>query len=438
LTAQLGGAFSSLAKAAGLELKIQCPPLPEDVWVDRVLWEKIVLHLMSNAIRNTSHGEVGVSLREVGNWVELQIWDTGPGMSPAQLQNVSSANGHQPPGIHPVRAGVEIPLVARLAKLHGGKLHIESQPGKGTRFTVSIPRGYAHLSPERVVREPRTWSALSSVDSFIANACQTPGDARARHEVSAGMGNWAYLEGTPRRMHRVLIAVQTPELRRYCEQVLGTIYAIETVTATGQIAGGLSCEGIDLLLIEASPEARGLLRTIRANPAIESLAVIAVTAHSPAEDRLCGGADAFLVMPFTSRDLLVLVEFQITLANRRRQKIDRERKAKELAESHSRLLEQVLDVLPIGIIVSDPGTGARTLANREAERFLSDKPWRVNLIQRQLERERGNSTSALMWLYDVPPGDKLDVVMQTHQIRGADGRLLSNVMTISPPGSRGS
>jgi CheY-like chemotaxis protein len=438
LTAMLGGAFSTMTQVAGLQLKIECPSLPADVWVDRVLWEKIVLHLLSIAIRNTSQGEVGVSVRDVGNWLELQVWDTGPGMSAAQLQNVSSAGSPNLPHSRPVRAGVEIPLVARLARLHGGKLHIESQPGKGTRFTVSIPRGHAHLPPERVVREPRTWSSLSSIDSFLANALQHAGDARARHEVSAGMGNWAYLEGIPRRIHRVLVSVQTPELRRYCEQVLGSVYAIETVTAPGQVAGGLSFEGVDLLLIEASPEARGVLRTIRANPPTESVGVIVITAHSPQEDRLCGGADAFLSMPFTSRDLLVLVEFQIALANRRRQKTDRERKARELAESHSRLLEQVLDVLPIGIIVSDATTGARTLANREAMRFLDDKPWGVNLIQRQLERERGSSASGLMWLYDVPPGDKLDVVMQTHQIRGADGRLLSNVMTISPPGNRGS
>jgi hypothetical protein len=63
LTADLAGVFRSAIERAGLRLQVDCPPLPEPVYVDREMWEKIVLNLLSNAFKFTFEGEISVSLR---------------------------------------------------------------------------------------------------------------------------------------------------------------------------------------------------------------------------------------------------------------------------------------------------------------------------------------------------------------------------------------
>ncbi len=63
LTADLASVFRSAVERAGLRLVVDCPPLPEPVYVDRDMWEKIVLNLLSNAFKFTFEGEIAVALR---------------------------------------------------------------------------------------------------------------------------------------------------------------------------------------------------------------------------------------------------------------------------------------------------------------------------------------------------------------------------------------
>jgi signal transduction histidine kinase len=65
-TAELASVFRSAIEKARLRLVVDCPPLPEPVFVDRDMWEKIVLNLMSNAFKFTFEGEIAVTLRQVG------------------------------------------------------------------------------------------------------------------------------------------------------------------------------------------------------------------------------------------------------------------------------------------------------------------------------------------------------------------------------------
>jgi PAS domain S-box-containing protein len=83
LTIELASAFESAAEQAGLRLVIDCPPLRSPVYVDRSMWEKIVLNLLSNAFKFTFAGEIAVRLTLVGDRVELTVQDTGIGIAAA-------------------------------------------------------------------------------------------------------------------------------------------------------------------------------------------------------------------------------------------------------------------------------------------------------------------------------------------------------------------
>src|SRR5262249_45487076 len=79
-TAELASMFRSVVERAGMRLGVDCPPLPRPVLVDREMWEKVVLNLLSNAFKFTHEGEIAVSLRLVGEQAELSVRDTGVGI----------------------------------------------------------------------------------------------------------------------------------------------------------------------------------------------------------------------------------------------------------------------------------------------------------------------------------------------------------------------
>jgi PAS domain S-box-containing protein len=77
LTIELVSMFRSSIERAGIHLIIDCPPLPEPVYIDREVWEKIVMNLFSNALKFTFKSEIILSLRWVTNGIELEVQDTG-------------------------------------------------------------------------------------------------------------------------------------------------------------------------------------------------------------------------------------------------------------------------------------------------------------------------------------------------------------------------
>src|SRR4029077_3907775 len=88
LTTDLASSFRSAAERGGLALIVDCPPLPEPVYVDREMWEKIVLNLVSNAFKFTLEGSITVRLRARDGNAVLDIIDTGTGISPPELPRI--------------------------------------------------------------------------------------------------------------------------------------------------------------------------------------------------------------------------------------------------------------------------------------------------------------------------------------------------------------
>jgi len=92
-TADLASVFRSAVERAGLALTVDCPPLDEPVYVDRDMWEKIVLNLLSNALKFTIEGSIDVRLRAAGQHVELIVADTGAGIAPIDVPHLFPCSG---------------------------------------------------------------------------------------------------------------------------------------------------------------------------------------------------------------------------------------------------------------------------------------------------------------------------------------------------------
>lgn len=151
-TTELASVFRSAIERVNIRLVIDCPPLPEPVYVDREMWEKIVLNLLSNAFKFTFDGEITVRLRRADNHIELAVEDTGVGIPAAEIPHlferfhrVKGARGRTFEG-----SGIGLSLIQELVKLHSGTVQVSSVEGEGSCFTVSIPAGSAHLPRDRI------------------------------------------------------------------------------------------------------------------------------------------------------------------------------------------------------------------------------------------------------------------------------------------------
>ncbi|HKY05338.1 MAG TPA: GAF domain-containing sensor histidine kinase, partial [Blastocatellia bacterium] len=141
LTSDLASGFRSAIERAGIEFLIDCQVLPEPVFVDREMWEKVVLNLLSNAFKFTFEGCIEVRMRAVGDGAELTVKDTGTGIPDIEIPHlfkrfhrVQGARGRTYEG-----TGIGLALVQELIKLHGGSIRVESEKDRGSEFIVKLP-----------------------------------------------------------------------------------------------------------------------------------------------------------------------------------------------------------------------------------------------------------------------------------------------------------
>ena len=136
--------FQIPAEAEGVRLVCDVPQeCPAEV--DRVQIERMLTNLLSNAVKFTPGGRVRVELRGIGPAVEIVVEDTGCGIPKESLPHIFD-RFYRVPGSGTAPGpdqglGLGLSFVAWIVKAHQGTIDVQSQPGKGTRFTIEMPAG---------------------------------------------------------------------------------------------------------------------------------------------------------------------------------------------------------------------------------------------------------------------------------------------------------
>ncbi len=350
-TRDLCGLFRSAVESAGLTFVVEVD-LTEPAFVDRSMWEMIVLNLLSNALKFTHDGAVRLTLRSVAGAVELAVADTGVGIPAADLPHVferfrrvrgAKSRSHE-------GSGIGLALVDELVRLHGGTIDVRSEAGKGTTFTVSLPLGSEHLDPTQVVAAEHTVAHTSVVDQYLADVDSTllPGQAPAAVD-EAGKGA------------RILVADDNADLRAYVTRVLGPRHDIVSVGNGVEALRALRERQFDLVVSDVMmPEMDGfeLIRQIRSDPAIEAVPFIMLSARAgdaSAVEGLTRGADDYLVKPFSSEELLARVYAQLNAAE------VRARATRELRANEERF-RTLAASMPHIVLEGDPRNGVTFLS----------------------------------------------------------------------------
>ncbi|MCO6417132.1 ATP-binding protein [Siccirubricoccus sp. KC 17139] len=372
-TAELASSFRSLCERAGLALEVDCPTLPAPVLVDRSMWETIVLNLLSNAFKFTFEGSIGVSLRAVsGATAALTVRDTGTGIPAAALpriferfHRVEGARGRSFEG-----SGIGLALVRELVRLHGGEIAVESRPGEGSAFTVTLPFGVGHLPAAAApapasgragayVEEARRWLQGEAAEAERPLPAERPEDL-LRLPALPGGGRGGY----------VLLADDNADMRDYVGRLLTDFgYAVAAVADGEAALAAARQRRPDLVLSDVMMprlDGFGLLRALRADPGLAEVPVILLSARAGEEAEVEGldaGADDYLIKPFSARELLARVSANLSLARIRRE-------AAEAVRARSAELEAVLATVPAGVWFTRDAEAREVWGNRRAAALL--------------------------------------------------------------------
>ncbi|MCW5922290.1 MAG: response regulator [Saprospiraceae bacterium] len=310
--------------------------------------QDIVYNLLSNALKFTSaggkvvfhakalHGEPGA----MPAFLQLKIQDTGQGITPEQLPHIfdrfyQADNSNTRPG---EGTGIGLALVKELVGLLGGAISVESEPGKGTVFTVLLPCAMRPTSDEVEIPDENKPIASPHEDK--------PYPAQARPEADLPVAATQPLFTATPLLPTVLVIEDNSDVVAYIAAILKSGYQIQTA-ANGREGMEIAFATVPDIIISdvMMPEKDGyeVCATLKNDERTSHIPIILLTAKAAQDDKVTGlrvGADAYLQKPFDKAELLVRMEKLIEL----RQKLQMRHNAQTvLSEQGAQRPEPTID-----------------------------------------------------------------------------------------------
>jgi signal transduction histidine kinase/serine phosphatase RsbU (regulator of sigma subunit)/CheY-like chemotaxis protein len=337
-TSNLASVFSSAVDDAGIALVIDCQPLGRTVSVDPEMWEQIVTNLCANAVKYTNSGSIEVRLRAEGTDVRLEVADTGVGIPADDLPFVFDRfRRARTPGVRTEEGtGLGLAIVRELVHLHGGTVEVESTPGVGSLFTVTIPMFRTDEVATPTAEGMRALSSTTeevvrSLQSFARdlNAVVDENSAREADESdiidAACTDEMSVEDGAP----VIYVIDDNSDMRSYLSGLLSKYWRVRTFDDPVRALQAIRRRPPDLVLSDVMMpglDGFGLVSELRSDPATAQVTLVLLSARAGEEAALEGleaGADDYLVKPFTARALLARLRSHLDLSALRREATNR-------------------------------------------------------------------------------------------------------------------
>lgn len=292
--------YESLALQKGITLRFTADR--DALWLltDRDKMDKIILNVLSNSLKFTDKGKVGITLRQNAEAPDsafiLTVTDTGKGIPAAKVPYIFTRFYQADPSDtrSAEGTGIGLALTKELVELMGGQIAVESKEGLFTQIRIDMPYQVA---------EPIAEPAAETLPDEVFTPMADTGEVLVADE------------GSP----LILLIEDHHELREFIRQSLAGRYRLITA-ADGEEGIALGLQHIPNLVITdlMMPKVSGyeVSETLKKDEKTSHIPVIILTAKADLDSRIQGietGADAYLAKPFDQRELLALIENLISV-----------------------------------------------------------------------------------------------------------------------------
>lgn len=302
--------FNSLAEEHNIQYDLQTSLHESYLWVDTDKLDKILFNLLSNAFKYTPQGKsITVFVEDKEKQVAIGVRDEGIGIADNQrdrlfvrFETLLDHNIFSQP-----TTGIGLSLVKELVEMHKGYIEVESTPGKGSCFTVYLPKGRNHYDKDvEYILEDLPTPADVSRDESNALPDYTAGEQGAEEGAS----------------YSILLVEDNSELLAFLKSIFSHQYKVIEATDGRDGVEKARVSQPDIIisdLMMPNLDGIGLIRELRQELSTSHIPIILLTAKSTIESKIAGleeGADDYITKPFSAAYLQARVE---NLLQQRRQ-----------------------------------------------------------------------------------------------------------------------
>jgi signal transduction histidine kinase/ligand-binding sensor domain-containing protein/CheY-like chemotaxis protein/AraC-like DNA-binding protein len=294
--------FKELAKDKNIDFSLITHQLPEQVWIDPDMIEKICFNLLSNSFKFTpKNGHIEFSVSADGEWLTLKVSDNGIGIQQESQKSIFKAffqeNRPIPDASHTTinsGSGIGLHLVKSIAELHHGYISFSSVPDAKTVFTVRIP----------YLKEAYDEKEISTGKK------QLPQDIIPSGQISPSES----LSAQKQQQSHILLVEDNEDLLLYIQPILSKRYMVSVAHNGVEAVEQVKNEEFDLIISDVMmPQMNGLelCKFLKGNNETNYIPIILLTAKSSIDDMIEGaetGADAYITKPFNLTYLFARID----------------------------------------------------------------------------------------------------------------------------------
>lgn len=348
--------FEYQANIQGISLNLVSNQPEVKVWVDSGNFDKIIVNILSNAIKHTPrNGAINVTVSvnsdnqtdgadAAAGFAVIDIEDTGSGINPDELNRIFERFYQSQAEKTVSGTGVGLHLTKSLVELHHGTIVAANNVGKpGCHFTIKLPLGSAHLTDEE----------RSVVNTAVVN--------EKTNVLPVSQVDLRNFEPEPKKQtktkYRVLIAEDDDEIRKYISDQLSLYFHVVECANGADALDSVLQNAPDVVVSDVMMpimDGQTLCRKIKQNITVNYLPVILLTSLATDNDRIKGleaGADAYLTKPFSidvlRHTIMNLLRNRAALKNKfqGRQSQGADVKRIEVNSPDDRLMQRVMTVI---------------------------------------------------------------------------------------------